>query len=78
MERKDMKSPTTAQPAWIGSAQLELVTAEVRQLRAIFDRIKNPSDEMRRAVAANWGKRTWGEYHTVIGVAINEAVTNGQ
>lgn len=47
----------------------------LKQLRAIaaIKAMRDPTDEMRAAVAENWGRRTWAEFGKVIDAALGEA-----
>lgn len=40
--------------------------------RTAIEAMREPTDAMRNAVAANWGSRTWREYGEVIDAALNE------
>lgn len=42
---------------------------------AAIEALREPTDAMRNAVAANWGSRTWREYGEVIDAALKEDVS---
>lgn len=40
--------------------------------RSAIMAMKEPSQEMQQAVAAQWGRRTWSQYEEVIDAALSE------
>ena len=51
---------------------LERPTAE-RMARAAIAAMREPTEEMRRVVAADWGRKTWQQYRDVIDAAANDS-----
>lgn len=42
------------------------------EARAAIEAMREPSEEMKRAVAAQWGHRTWSQYGEAIDAALKE------
>ena len=40
--------------------------------RTAIEKLREPTNEMRVCVDANWGRRTWAEYNAMIDAALNE------
>lgn len=54
------------------SEEVAALKEENDRLRAIISRIQTPTAEMRRLVAADWGRRTWRQYAEVIAEALQQ------
>lgn len=48
----------------------------IDEAKAAIEAMREPTDNMRAAVAAQWGRKTWGYYNDVIDAALNNKETS--
>lgn len=58
--------------SWTEPGFLMRREVSLRTARSAIEAMREPTPAMQRAVAAQWGHRTWGQYGDVIDAALKE------